>query len=124
MVSAAVGVFGGLGLRWPWVDAWLRGCVADMLIVSGRGQEVVLDEPERHLAGECRRDDWAVSVVSACCPFSVRVCGFCISALMFLCKRWVYFGGYGAADGMGRSVAAWLHADCVGARAGSCPRRA
>ena len=81
-----------------------------MLIVSGRGQvlvldeperhlagecrrdewavtvEVVLDEPERHLAGECRRDDWAVTVVSACCPFSLRACGFCISALMFLCS--------------------------------------
>ena len=24
------------------------------------------------------------------------------------------FGGYGAADGMGRSVDAWLYADCVG----------
>ena len=33
--------------------------------------------------------------VSACWPFSLRVCGFCISALMFLCKRWLYFGGYG-----------------------------
>ena len=37
-----------------WVEAWVRGC---MLIVSGRGQVVVLDEPERHLAGECRRDE-------------------------------------------------------------------
>ena len=40
-----------------------------MLIVSGRGQVLVLDEPERHLAGECRRDEWAVILVSACCPF-------------------------------------------------------
>ena len=47
-----------------WVEAWMRGC---MLIVSGRGQEVVLDEPERHLAGECRRDDWAVILVSIVC---------------------------------------------------------
>ena len=39
-------------------------------------------------------------------------------------QRWVYFGGYGAADGMGRSVDPWLHADCVGAWAGSCTRRA
>ena len=55
--------FGGYGgLRMAWVEAWMRGC---MLIVSGRGQVVVLDEPERHLAGECRRDDWAVNVVSA-----------------------------------------------------------
>ena len=93
-----------------WVEAWMRGC---MLIVSGRGQGVVLDEPERHLAGECRRDDWAVRLVSACCPFSVRVCGFCISALMFLCSGGCISGGMGAADGMGRSVDAWLHADCV-----------
>ena len=45
-----------------------------MLIVSGRGQVLGLDEPERHLAGECWRDDWAVTVVSAVCPFSVRAC--------------------------------------------------
>ena len=60
-----------------WVEAWMRGC---MLIVSGRGQGLVLDEPERHLAGECRRDDWAVSVVSACCPF-LSAC-LCISAFL------------------------------------------
>ncbi len=40
-----------------------------MLIVSGRGQVLVLDEPERHLAGECRRDDWVARIVSAVCPF-------------------------------------------------------
>ena len=39
-----------------WVEAWMRGC---MLIVSGRGQALVLDEPERHLAGVNRRDDGA-----------------------------------------------------------------
>ena len=93
-----------------WVEAWMRGC---MLIVSGRGQVVVLDEPERHLAGECRRDEWAVRVVSACWPFSLRVCGFCISALMFLCSGGCFSGVWGC-DGMGRSVDAWLHADCVG----------
>ena len=80
IVSAAVGVFlGVMGLRMAWVEAWMRGC---MLIVSGCGQGVVLDEPERHLAGECRRDDWAVILVSACWPFSLRVCGFCISAFL------------------------------------------
>ena len=47
-----------------WVEAWMRGC---MLTVSGRGQGLILDEPERHLAGECRRDDWAVTVVRAVC---------------------------------------------------------
>ena len=47
-----------------WVEAWMRGC---MLIVSGRGQEVGLDEPERYLAGECWRDDWAAILVSAVC---------------------------------------------------------
>ena len=26
----------------------------------------------------------------------------------------MFIGGYGAADGMGRSVDAWLHVDCVG----------
>ena len=41
--------------------------------VSGRGQEVVLDEPEGHLAGECWRDGWAVRVVSAVCPLSLCV---------------------------------------------------
>ena len=66
-----------------------------MLIVSGRGQVLVLDEPERHLAGECRRDDWAVILVSACWPFSLRVCGFCISALMFLCSGGCISGGMG-----------------------------
>ena len=95
-----------------------------MLIVSGRGQVLVLDEPERHLAGECRRDEWAVILVSACCPF-LSAClwflHFCIDVPL---QRWVYFGGYGAADGMGRSVDAWLHADCVGSRAGTCTRRA
>ena len=30
-----------------WVEAWMRGC---MLTVSGRGQVLVLDEPEQHLA--------------------------------------------------------------------------
>ena len=70
----------------------MRGC---MLIVSGRGQVLGLDEPERHLAGECRRDGWAVILVSACCPFSVRVCGFCISALMFLCSGGCIVRGYG-----------------------------
>ena len=75
-----------------WVEAWMRGC---MLTVSGRGQEVVLDEPERHLAGECRRDDWAVTVVSACCPFSVRICGFLGFCIDVPLQRWVYFGGYG-----------------------------
>ena len=59
-----------------WVEAWMRGC---MLIVSGRGQGLVLDEPERHLAGECRRDEWAVSVVSACCP---SLCVFVVSAFL------------------------------------------
>ena len=59
-------ISGVMGLRMAWVEAWMRGC---MLIVSGRGQGLALDEPERHLAGECRRDDWAVTVVSACCPF-------------------------------------------------------
>ena len=50
--------FGGYGAcGWHGVEAWMRGC---MLIVSGRGQVVVLDEPERHLAGECRRDECAV----------------------------------------------------------------
>ena len=45
-------VFRGVwGLRMAWVEAWMRGC---MLIVSGRGQGLVLDEPERHLAGEHR----------------------------------------------------------------------
>ena len=78
------GVFRGVwGLRMAWVEAWMRGC---MLIVSGRGQGLVLDEPERHLAGECRRDEWAVKIVSACCPFSLRACVFCISALMLLCS--------------------------------------
>ena len=38
---------GGMGLRMAWVEAWLRGC---MLTVSGRGQGLALDEPERHLA--------------------------------------------------------------------------
>ena len=95
-----------------------------MLIVSGRGQVVVLDEPERHLAGECRRDEWAVRLVSACWPFSLRVCAFLHFCIDVPLQRWVYFGGYGAADGMGRSVDAWLHADCVGVRAGSCTRRA
>ena len=80
---------GGMGLRMAWVEAWLRGC---MLIVSGGGQGLVLDEPERHLAGECRRDEWAVILVSACCPFSLRICGFCIDVPL---QRWVYFGGYG-----------------------------
>ena len=104
-----------------WVEAWMRGC---MLTASGRGQVLALDEPERHLAGECRRDEWAVMVVSACWPFSLRVCVFCISALMFLCSGGCFCRGYGAADGMGRSVDAWLHADCVGARAGGWTRRA
>ena len=63
-------VRGVMGLRMAWVEAWMRGC---MLIVSGRGQVLVLDEPERHLAGECRRDEWAVSVVSAVYP-SFAVC--------------------------------------------------
>eukprot|EP01043_Picozoa_sp_COSAG02_P110341 COSAG02_NODE_46456_length_348_cov_2.257028_1_plen_50_part_10 len=49
----------------------MRDC---MLIVSGRGQRVVLDEPERHLAGERWRDDWAVKLVSAFCPCLLRVC--------------------------------------------------
>ena len=62
-----------------WVEAWMRGC---MLIVSGRGQVLVLDEPERHLAGECRRDEWAVSVVSACWPFSLSECVFVFSAFL------------------------------------------
>ena len=44
----------------------MGGC---MLIVLGRGQGVVLDETERHLAGECWQDEWAVILVSACCPF-------------------------------------------------------
>ena len=51
--------FGGMGLRMAWVEVSMRGC---MLIVPGRGQVVVLDEPERHLAGECRRDD-----IAYCC---------------------------------------------------------
>ena len=66
-----------------------------MLIVSGRGQVLAVDEPERHLAGECRRDEWAVKLVSACWPFSLRVCGFCISALMFLCSGGCISGGMG-----------------------------
>ena len=33
---------------------------------------------------------------------------------MFLCSGGCFFRGMGAADGMGRSVDAWLHADCVG----------
>eukprot|EP01043_Picozoa_sp_COSAG02_P114583 COSAG02_NODE_50897_length_317_cov_1.220183_1_plen_62_part_10 len=33
---------------------------------------------------------------------------------MFLCRGGCLFGGYAAGDGMGRSVDAWLHADCVG----------
>ena len=56
---------------------------------------VVLDEPERHLAGECRRDEWAVILVSACCPFSLRVCGFLHFCIDVPLQRWVYFGGYG-----------------------------
>ena len=56
-----------------WVDAWMRGC---MLIVSGRGQVLVLDEPERHLAGERWRDDWIVTLVSAVCsPYPVWLYG-------------------------------------------------
>ena len=51
-----------------------------MLIVSGRGQGLALDEPERHLAGECRRDEWAVNLVSACWPFSL--CVFVVSAFL------------------------------------------
>ena len=66
-------VRGVWGLRMAWVEAWMRGC---MLIVSGRGQVLVLDEPERHLAGECRRDEWAGEFVSACRPFSLRVSAF------------------------------------------------
>ena len=52
-----------------------------MLIVSGRGQGVVLDEPERHLAGECLRYASAELVVSAVCPISLRVCGLILSAV-------------------------------------------
>ena len=75
-----------------WVEAWMRGC---MLIVSGRGQVVVLDEPERHLAGECRRDEWAVRLVSACWPF-LSAClwflHFCIDVPL---QRWVFVRGFG-----------------------------
>ena len=76
-----------------------------MLIVSGRGQVVVLDEPERHLAGECWRDDWAVRVVSAVCP-SLSAC----FSLDSLCG-----GGWTRGVGLRMAwVAAWLRADCVG----------
>ena len=83
-------VSGGMGLRMAWVEAWMRGC---MLTVSGRGQGIVLDEPERHLAGECRRDEWAVRVVSACCPFALRVCGFLHFCIDIPLQRWVFVRG-------------------------------
>eukprot|EP01043_Picozoa_sp_COSAG02_P092135 COSAG02_NODE_28776_length_581_cov_2.028986_1_plen_105_part_01 len=67
------------------VDAWLH---ADC--VGARGQGLVLDEPERHLAGECQRDEWAVRFVSACCPFSLRVCVLCIDVPL---QRWVFVRG-------------------------------
>ena len=87
-----------------------------MLIVSGRGQVLAVDEPERHLAGECWRDDWAVILVSAVCPFSGCVfVGVMVSAAV---------GVLGGGAAMASWVAAWLHADCVWARAGTCTRRA
>ena len=68
-----MGVFiGGMGAADGMGRSVDGGC---MLTVSGRGQGIVLDEPERHLAGECRRDEWAVKIVSACWPFSLRVYG-------------------------------------------------
>eukprot|EP01043_Picozoa_sp_COSAG02_P004992 COSAG02_NODE_133_length_34692_cov_83.845229_5_plen_127_part_00 len=84
--------FSGFGAAMAWV-AWVLGVC--MLIVSERGQEVVLDEPERHLAGERRRDE-ADNVVSACCPISLRVCG-----LMFLCSG-------GCFSGLGLRWHGWL----------------
>ena len=67
-----------------------------MLIVSGRGQGLVLDEPERHLTGECRRDDWVVILVSACLAFpSACLCflHFCIDVPP--AAAGCMFGGYG-----------------------------
>eukprot|EP01043_Picozoa_sp_COSAG02_P004991 COSAG02_NODE_133_length_34692_cov_83.845229_4_plen_65_part_00 len=49
-------------LQWQMVfGVWgcdgMGGMGGCMLTVSEHGQVAVLDEPERHLAGECLRDD-------------------------------------------------------------------
>eukprot|EP01043_Picozoa_sp_COSAG02_P093085 COSAG02_NODE_29634_length_565_cov_8.032189_2_plen_57_part_01 len=44
-----------------------------MLIVSGRGQVLGLDEPERHLAGEYRRYSWLNVVLLIYCAFTIPV---------------------------------------------------
>ena len=71
-----------------------------MLIVSGRGQVLVLDEPERYIAGERWRDDWTVTVVSAAARSSTRVFWFGCSAVV---------GVAGLLRGH-----AWLHAELGG----------
>ena len=55
---------------------------------GGRGQVVVLDEPERYLAGERWRDDWAVRRVSAAARSSARVC-----LVWLLCSGGALLGG-------------------------------
>ncbi len=59
-----------------------------MLIVSGRGQGLGLDGPERHLAGECWRDDGAVNIVSARCPLCLCGCGLIFSAAACVRGGW------------------------------------
>ena len=65
--------------------------------LGGRGQGFVQHEAERHLAGERRRDDWAVILVSAAAPV-LRAC-FGLVALQ-------WWGVAGWVQGH-----AWLHAE-------------
>ena len=83
-----------------WVEAWMRGC---MLTVSGRGQVVHHDEPERHIAGERWRDDRAVVSVSAVWPCSVCV----VCAVGSVVQRGVCVGARSAGVAMG-----WVAAGC------------
>ena len=87
--SAVVGVAGLLrGHAWLHAES------------GGREQVLALDEPERHLAGERRRDDWAVNVVSAAAPSSALVFWFGCSAVVGVAG---WLRGH-----------AWLHAESGG----------
>ena len=59
----------------------MGGC---MLIRAVLGQLVALDEPERYIAGEHWRDDWADKLVSAFAVHHAVGCSLCADASVYL----------------------------------------
>ena len=111
LVSAAARscarVFGLVALQWWALLGGLRGHAWLHAESGGRGQVLALDEPERHLAGERWRDDWAVTVVSTAARSCARVIWFGCSAVVGV-AGWLRGHAWPHAESAGREQEAVL----------------